>query len=136
MPILGVKWDGFQIAKSRQDGCSRLCTPSWQPWIAVRCVANQDEVVWNGAWFDSELLYNSLFIMLDTPAPIELNNSCSLNALSKIFIRRTDDHALNSAVFSREKSCRRQCVICLILLHRPHHNPECVECLFQERELG
>src|ERR1700761_6571217 len=85
---------------------SKVSEEKCQTGIAVCCVTNQGEVVGNGAWFDSELLYDPLFIPLETPAPVKLHHSRSLNALSKIFIRGTDDHALNSSVLSCEESCR------------------------------
>jgi len=116
-----------------QAGCG-FCTPARDTWDAIRAIADEREVVGNRTRRDAKLLDHAGFIQGAFAHPIEADNAFALDALAKIFVRRTDHHLIHGVC--KTGGSRRERVVRLKLDHRPGDNTERAANLFSQLELG
>jgi hypothetical protein len=86
-------------------------------------------------WTYAEFGYNPRFIAQNVALSVQLNDSRADNALTEIFVGRTNDHLLHTVILRRFTGGGGERIIRLIVDHWPRHHSDCFERFLENREL-
>src|SRR5579863_688869 len=106
-----------------------------QTWVAICTVSDQSQVVWNRLGLHSELGHHAGFIAQHVTPAVELNDPCAYNALTEIFVRRTDEHLPHAVIPRCLSRGRSERVIRLVVDHGPHHYSHCLQRFLENGKL-
>src|SRR5437764_15383012 len=93
MPFSPVFRNVLQVGILGQArGCS-LGAPTRYAREPVRTVTYNGKIIRYGLWFYSKFADNLRFAEHDVPPPVQLNNACSHNTLTEIFVWRANQNS-------------------------------------------
>src|ERR1700722_20246611 len=106
--------------KVGEDRSRRFRAPALQSRVAIRSIAHEREIIGNGCGRDAELLDYAGFMLGERRSPIQFYFTGNPPALVKVFIRRSNDSTLASAILSIRGCSSGQRIVSLKLHHPPH----------------
>ncbi len=124
----GVRGQGTGVSRSFR-------APSRQSREAICTVADHGHVVWNRLRPHPKFGDNAGFIAQGIAPAIELNDSCTHNALTEIFVRCTNEHLIDTLFLGCFVGGRSERIIRLKVDHWPHHHSHCLQRLLKDGEL-
>src|SRR5436853_5582844 len=123
------------MEKLGQHCSRRFRAPAEEPWIAVRGIADQREVVRDRCRGHPEFLHYGSLIQGDACPTVQLYDARAGHTLREVLVGRADDNAMDTFISSCCRRRRGEGVVGLEFHHRPDHDSGCRENLFEQREL-
>src|SRR5947209_77472 len=135
MPLAPILRDVFEVRISGENQGGGFGPPARDAGKAIGRIANDSEIIWNGLRIDSELSQDTCFVAQHLATTIELHDASANYALTKVFVRRTNNHLSDALIYSGLGGRGSERIIRLELDHGPDQHAHRLQSFLENREL-